>query len=104
MNVRHRVVASVRRVPFVVAAVVAAPLTAAVAISLAGVRTDVARYDAINAGLGAPAAGVSRSSPATAWRSYLALASAGKYEQAAHLLDLSATPPVLQRMAGAETA
>ena len=68
---------------------------------LAAPRQDTVRYETINPGLGAPPPDVVRSSPAAAWRSFLALASAGKFDQAAHLLDLSGTAPGAQKTVGA---
>jgi MscS family membrane protein len=70
----------------------------------AATRQEIARREAINPGLGAPPAEVVRNSPAAAWRSFLTLAGAGKYEQATNLLDLSGTAPALQRKVGAEAA
>jgi MscS family membrane protein len=77
---------------------------ACAAPGVAAARQEIARREAINPGLGAPAADVVRSSPAAAWRSFLTLAGAGKFEQAANLLDLSETAPTLQRKVGAEAA
>ncbi|OYV88902.1 MAG: hypothetical protein B7Z68_12655, partial [Acidobacteria bacterium 21-70-11] len=45
-----------------------------------------------------------RSSPAAAWRSFLSLAGAGKFDAAAQLLDLSETAPAQQPKVGAERA
>lgn len=72
--------------------------------SFAAGQQEVARREALNPGLGAPSAEVVRNSPAASWRSFLTLAGAGKYEQAANLLDLSGTAPALQRKVGAEAA
>jgi MscS family membrane protein len=71
---------------------------------VAAARQEIVRREAINPGLGTPPPEVVRSSPAAAWRSLLTLAGAGKFEQAANLLDLSETAPALQRKVGAETA
>lgn len=71
---------------------------------VAAERQGVTRRETINAGLGAPPPDVVRSSPAAAWRSFLALASAGKFDQAAHLLDLSGTAPGAQKTVGAQRA
>ena len=65
---------------------------------------EVARRDAINPGLGPVPADVVRSSPAVAWRSFLTLAGAGRYDAAAHALDLSGTPPGQQAKVGASAA
>ena len=46
-----------------------------------------------NAGLGTPPPDVQRSTPAAAWRSFLALASARRFDAAAHLLDLQEIAP-----------
>jgi MscS family membrane protein len=70
----------------------------------AAAQQDVAQRDAINPGLGAAPADVVRNSPAGSWRSFLALATAGKFGQAAHLLDLSETSPTLQKVVGPEMA
>ena len=84
------------------AALLAAVLLAAVYRATAA-PDEIIRREAINPGLGAPPADIVRSSPATAWRSFLTLAGAGKFDQAAHLLDLSGTTPVLQGKLGTET-
>jgi MscS family membrane protein len=86
---------------------IAAALVAALVLGAAAggeTRYDIARYEAINPGLGAPPADVVRNSPAAAWRSFLSLAAAGKFEAAAQLLDLSETPPAQQPKVGAERA
>jgi MscS family membrane protein len=85
------------------AIVLAAAALAAAAAVAAAPRQELARYQTINAGLGSPSADVGRSTPAAAWRSFLALAGAGRFEQAAHLLDLSGIPPAQQQTAGART-
>ena len=85
-------------------AALAAAVLLAPATGMAASRYEIARYDAINRGLGAPPAGVVRSSPAAAWRSFLSLAGAGKFDLAAHLLDLSETAPAEQAKVGAERA
>ena len=72
--------------------------------ALAANFQEIARRDAINPGLGPPPADVARSSPAAAWRSFLTLAGAGRYDQAAHLLDLSGSAAGQQPKAGAEAA
>jgi MscS family membrane protein len=90
------------RTPRIAAALVAALLLSAAAG--AETRYDIARYEAINRGLGAPPAEVVRNSPAAAWRSFLSLAGAGKFDAAAQLLDLSETPPAQQPKVGAERA
>ena len=64
----------------------------------------LARYDAINPGLGTPPPAVLRASPAAAWRSFLALARAGRFDDAAHLLDLATVPVAQQRKAGPRLA
>ena len=90
--------------PRAVATTFAAVLLLLPLAGLAAPRQDTARYQAINPGLGAPPPEVVRSSPAAAWRSFMALASAGRFDQAAHLLDLSETVPGLQGTVGVETA
>ncbi len=65
---------------------------------------EVARRDAINPGLGPLPAEVARTSPAAAWRSFLALSGAGRYDLAAHALDLVGIPPGQQLKAGADAA
>ena len=70
---------------------------------LAAPSQGTVRYETINPGLGAPPAEAVRSSPAAAWRSFLALTSAGKFDQAAHLLDLGETAPGTQKTVGAQT-
>jgi MscS family membrane protein len=65
---------------------------------------ELARREAVNPGLGPVPADVARNSPAATWRSFLTLAGAGKFEQAAHLLDLVGTPPGQQAKAGADVA
>jgi MscS family membrane protein len=85
-------------------ALLAVSAIACAAPGAAAVRQEIVRREAINPGLGAPPAELVRNSPATAWRSFLTLAGAGKYEQAANLLDLSETAPALQRRVGAEAA
>jgi MscS family membrane protein len=72
--------------------------------AIAAPRQDTARYQAINVGLGAPPADVLRGTPAAAWRSFLILGAAGKFEEAAYLLDLSETPPALQKTVGTRVA
>src|SRR5664280_228679 len=67
-------------------------------------RYEIARYEAINRGLSAPPADMVRSSPAAAWRAFLSLAGAGKFDLAAHLLDLSETAPAQQPKIGVERA
>ncbi len=80
-------------------------LTATVAGTALGAQPrELARRDAINVGLGPAPAEAARSSPAASWRSFLALARAGRYDQAAHLLDLSGTAPAQQAKVGAATA
>ena len=90
------------------AAVPVAALAALVSLlpatGAAASRYEIARYEAINRGLGAPPADVVRSSPAAAWRSFLGLARAGRFDAAAQLLDLSETPPAQQPSVGAERA
>ncbi len=89
-----------------------APRLAAIAVAaslaaghgLAARSQEVVRRAAINPGLGPAPAEVARTSPAATWRSFLALTRAGRYEQAAHLLDLDATPPAQQAKAGAQAA
>jgi MscS family membrane protein len=81
----------------VVASALVSPLTGSAAS-----RYEIARDETINRGLGAPPTEVSRSSPAGAWHSFLTLAAAGKLDRAAHLLDLSETPPGLQPKVGAD--
>ncbi len=84
-------------------ALVAALLLCALAAGAAP-RYEVARHETINRGLGPPPPEVARSSPAAAWHSFLALARGGKFDLAAHLLDLSDTPPPQQPAVGAERA
>ncbi len=91
-----------RQPPRFAAALVAALLLGAAAGAAS--RYEIARYEAINRGLGAPPADLVRSSPAAAWRSFLSLGGAGKFGLAAHLLDLSETPPAQQPKVGAERA
>jgi MscS family membrane protein len=64
-----------------------------------GPQRAVARA-AIDPGLGPPPAGVVRSSPAEAWRSFLQLAGEGRYDEAAYLLDLADVPVAEQRKLG----
>ena len=92
-----------RRVRRAVVALAAAALAAAASVAAAP-RQDLARYQTINSGLGSPPADVARSTPAEGWRSFLALGGAGKFEQAAHLLDLGVIPPAQQKTAGARAA
>ena len=91
-----------RQTPGIAAALVAALLLGPAAGAAS--RYEIARYEAINRGLGAPPADVVRSSPAAAWRSFLSLAGAGKFDLAAHLLDLSETAPAQQPKIGVERA
>jgi len=86
-------------------AALAVVVAAALPPAAGAARTlDLARREAINPGLGPAPAEAARSSPAAAWRSFLALAEAGRYGDAAHLLDLVGTPPAQQAKAGAATA
>ncbi len=82
-------------------AVALAALAGAAAVSAAPLNPAatqrLARYDAINPGLGTPPAAVLRASPAAAWRAFLALARAGRFDDAAHLLDLATVPVAQQR-------
>jgi MscS family membrane protein len=86
----------------------AAALIAALALGAAhgttAAQQEVVRLEAINPGLGVLPADVGRSSPAATWRSFLTLAGAGKFDQAANLLDLSEIAPGQQGTVGAETA
>ncbi len=67
-------------------------------------RYGLVRRDAIDPGLGPPPVEVVRSSPAASWRSFLTLARAGKFDQAAQLLDLGEVDPAQQAKVGVETA
>lgn len=58
----------------------------------------------VNVGLGVPPPAVVRSTPATAWRVFLALGGEERFEAAAHLLDLSEVPATRQRVVGAAVA
>lgn len=70
--------------------------------ALAQAPVEVAERDAINPGLGDRPAVVARSSPAAAWRSFLALGAASEFAAAAHLLDLTEVPEDQQRQVGEE--
>ena len=72
--------------------------------ALAAPRVEVSRRDTINPGLGAVPTEAVRSSPAAAWRSFLALAHDQRFGDAAHLLDLSDVSAQQQRTRGAVLA
>ncbi|HVN32514.1 MAG TPA: mechanosensitive ion channel family protein [Thermoanaerobaculaceae bacterium] len=102
-HAKHGQASTRRRHPLRAAALlVTAALAAAHGVEAA--QQEIARREAINAGLGAPPPGAVRNSPAATWRSFLTLAEAGKFDQAANLLDLSATAPSQQSRVGAEGA
>lgn len=93
-----------RRLRALQGAVLVATTLAFPASGSAASRYEIAHYETINRGLGPPPPEVSRSSPASSWRSFLTLAAAGKFDRAANLLDLSETPPALQAKVGADVA
>ncbi|MFI5166175.1 MAG: mechanosensitive ion channel family protein [Thermoanaerobaculales bacterium] len=72
--------------------------------ALAAPRVEVSRRDTINPGLGAVPTEAVRSSPAAAWRSFLALARDQQFGDAAHLLDLTDVSAQQQRKTGAVLA
>jgi MscS family membrane protein len=67
-------------------------------------QQEVVRREAINPGLGALPSEAVRNSPAATWRSFFNLAETGRFDQAANLLDLTATAPSQQSKAGSEAA
>jgi MscS family membrane protein len=92
-----------RRHPVRVAALLAAAALAAPHGAVAA-QQEIARREAINPGLGALPTGAVRNSPTATWRSFLTLAQAGKFEQAASLLDLGEIAPAQQGKTGTEIA
>ncbi len=85
-------------------AALAAVLSVVASQALGARFQEVVHRDALNPGLGPLPADVARTSPAAAWRSFLALAGARRYDEAAHLLDLTGTPPAQQPGVGADVA
>lgn len=99
LNAASRTRASALAVALAIAAVLAhAPFTAADAT-----QTPVAEAG-INVGMGQLPPAVVRSSPSVAWRLFLSLGAAERFDAAAHLLDLSDVPVSRQRVVGGMVA
>lgn len=88
-------------------AVLAVLMLALTALPLRAQESGPARWfemDVLNAGLPDPGPEVLRDTPQAAMESFLTLTRAGRYEAAAHLLDLGGIEPARQAGAGPELA
>ncbi len=74
------------------------------AFTLAAAAAGVVERPAINPGLGPPPPEAHRDNPAATWTSLLDLGATGRFDLAAHLLDLGEIPAAQQRATGATVA
>ncbi len=73
-------------------------------VTVPAASMEIAVRERINPGLGVPPPEVVRSTPAATWRTFLAMGAEGRFDAAAHCLDLTEVPVDEQRSAGAEAA
>ncbi len=82
----------------------AGAILALAAASLAASPLAIAQRERINPGLGPAPASIDRSTPARTWRSFWRAAAAGRFEAAAHCLDLTEVPRSEQEAVGVRAA
>lgn len=83
------------------------PLAFLLALALSGVASAAlaaGERPSINPGLGPVPPEAHRESPAATWISFLDLGATGRFDLAAHLLDLGEVPTAQQRVTGAQVA